>query len=67
MSMFFSAPYPELFTLGVSMLYAGTSVEEAFRASILLLLYKISLSSTKSHPTSTTLQIVELFFFRAKS
>jgi hypothetical protein len=49
--MFFSAPDPELFTLGISMLYAGTSVEEAFRVQSLvstpplqnlIVLYKIS-------------------------
>jgi hypothetical protein len=49
--MFFSAPDPELFTLGISILYAGTSVEEAFRVQSLvstpplqnlIVLYKIS-------------------------
>jgi hypothetical protein len=49
--MFFSAPDPELFTLGISMLYAGLSVEEAFRVQSLdstpplqnlIVLYKIS-------------------------
>ena len=59
----FSAPDPELFTLGISMLYAGTSVEEAFRVQSLVSTPPLQnlMSSTKSHPTSTTLQIWTFF------